>query len=104
MKLIVAIMVTLAIVGCASKLTTGGSNVQQASANRVTNCTYVETFNAKNKYRGWYVLPSSDRKSAMINMKNRVAKAGGTHMVILDGDYSWGTNTAVLTAEAYRCN
>lgn len=102
MKLIVAATMILTLVACGSSLTVAGASVQQASANRVAKCSYVGTFTEDNDNVGGY-MPSSDRKSAMINLKNRVAQAGGTHVVVLGGESSWWKGDSEFTAEAYRC-
>jgi len=102
MKNILVIIFSMVIYGCVSEITKEGSLVQQASANRVADCTHVGTFNQKNDPNiSW--IPSSHRESAMINMKNRVAAAGGTHMVILGKSYSWWDSEYEFVAEAYRC-
>jgi hypothetical protein len=103
MKQIAVLIMALTLFACGTQETRGGSYVQQASANRVANCTFVKTLSVKNSnlFPGW--MPSRDRKSAMANMQNKVASVGGTHFVILGGNSSWWTGNSGFAAEVYRC-
>lgn len=97
-KIVLAILISLSLVGCATTLTPQAMNVSDAVTNTVSNCKFVGTVSGTS---GWGNLAASvGIKSAKNQARNKAAQLGANRIVwtSIQGGYS-----PYVSGNAYEC-